>query len=421
VGPLKNSQVGEMKIIRALRRVIIDVGWAPVAWSTLPFTRNPKLWVFGCSNGNKYADHSRMLYEHLQDNSAGSSIDVIWSTKSDEIYRELVNRGLPVIRADSLAGFLTTLRAGVCVYTHYAHDHNRIAAFGAYKIQLWHGIPLKRFKAVSGLLEKGRWGKYYKKVHDSMLSMQRAIFPWANPTWDLLVFQSELDRERTGLAFEGTYRRGIVAGSVRTAYLKKQISGSMKKGNGIPDRRILYAPTHRALGRESLFEKVPVPDAEILAEALSSMHATLDIRLHPFQENEPVPAAFRHGPSRHVNNTTCDDIYQELCSYDILITDYSSIFIDVLPLDMPVVFLSPDHLEYSSDDQGLFDDEYTVPGPVAMTWAEALRFCDEILNKGNDQWAGCREKAARFYFGDHHDCESAMENVIAEARADLKF
>lgn len=409
-----------MKIIRALRRGIIDIGWAPVAWSTLPFSRNPKLWVFGCSNGHKYADHSRMLYEHLHRSSADSSINVIWSTKSDQIYQELMSRALPVVKANSLTGFITTLRAGVCVYTHYAHDHNRIAAFGAYKIQLWHGIPLKRFKAVSGLLERGRWGKYYRMIHASMLIIQRVIFPWANPTWDLLVFQSELDRDRTGMAFEGTYRRGIVAGSVRTSYLKKKMSDSKKKCKEKSEKRILYAPTHRALGRESLFGKVPVPDAEVLADALRGMHANLDIRLHPFQEKEPVPAALKYPPARHINNTICDDVYEDICSYDILITDYSSIFIDVLPLGMPVVFLSPDYLEYSSDDQGFFDNEYSVPGPVAMTWAEALGFCDEILNRGNDQWIGCREKAAQFYFGHHHNFESAMEAVIAEARADLK-
>jgi CDP-glycerol glycerophosphotransferase (TagB/SpsB family) len=410
-----------MKIIRALRRVIIDVGWAPIAWSTLPFKRNPKLWVFGCSNGVKYADHSRMLYEHLHGGNADPSIQAIWSTKSDDIYQELLSRGLPVIKASSLNGFLTTLRAGVCVYTHYAHDHNRIAAFGAYKIQLWHGIPLKRFKAVSGLLEKGRWGKHYRKMHNSMLNLQRAVFPWANPIWDLLVFQSELDRDRTGLAFEGTYRRGVVAGSVRTAYLKKRNFDGKQKGEGKSGKSILYAPTHRALGRESLFEKVPVPKPEVFADTLNGMQATLDVRLHPFQEREPVPAAFRCAPVRHINNTLFDDVYEDLCSYDVLITDYSSIFIDVLPLGKPVVFLAPDYQDYSSADQGLFGDEYTVPGPVAMTWAEALVFCDEIMNQENDQWAVCREKAARFYFGEHHDSESAMENVIAEARADLKF
>ncbi|MDI5934375.1 CDP-glycerol glycerophosphotransferase family protein [Halomonas kalidii] len=376
--------------------------------------RNRKLWVFGSSSGHKYADHSRMLFEHMHENRDDSGIRVVWSTKSDEIRKELTNRGYPVVKADSLSGFLTTVCAGVCIYTHYAHDHNRIAAFGAYKIQLWHGIPLKRFKAVSGLLEKGKAGRFSRDMHNRMLGMQRVIFPWANPTWDLLVFQSEVDRDRTGLAFSGTYRRGVVAGSIRGEYLKKKACENAKR-----TKRILYAPTHRELGRESLFKKVPAPDAETLTSALHDMQATLEVRLHPFQEKEPLPDVFRRDPVRHVDNSVCDDIYEDLCTFDLLITDYSSIFIDVLPLGMPVIFLAPDHLEYSSDDQGFFSEKYTVPGPVALSWSEALSLCDEILNNGNDRWRKDREEATQFYFGDGFRSESAMKNVVAEARGDL--
>jgi CDP-glycerol glycerophosphotransferase (TagB/SpsB family) len=361
-----------------------------------------------------------MLYESLHDNGDDAAIRVVWSTKSDEIFSELQCRGYPVIKANTLRGFLTTLRAGVCVYTHYAHDHNRIAAFGAYKIQLWHGIPLKRFKAVSGLLDKSFAGRRYRGLHNWMLKIQRVMFPWANPTWDLLVFQSDVDRERTGAAFKGTYRHGLVAGSIRVENLQKQFSIKQKH---MVNRniRVLYAPTHRALGRESLFKKVPVPESEIFHGRLREIGAMLDVRLHPFQERETVPEAFNSGPVRVVRNTSSDDIYKCLHSYDLLITDYSSIFIDVLPVGMPIIFLAPDNLEYSQDDQGFFNERFSVPGPVAITWGEALDYCDKILNKGEDSFVGPRKEAAAFYFNGGSINESPMGKLFSAVKEELKL
>lgn len=407
-----------MNITRILRRVAVDLAWMPFALLTLLVPRNRRLWVFGSSSGHKYADHSRMLFESLHDNKDGEDIRVVWSTKSDVIFKELERRGYPVIKANNLQGFLTTLRAGVCVYTHYAHDHNRIAAFGAYKIQLWHGIPLKRFKAVSGLLEKGRTGRRYRDLHNGMLGIQRMMFPWANPIWDLLVFQSHLDRERTGAAFEGTYRQGLVAGSIRVENLRKEfLLERMAMENRT--RRILYAPTHRALGGESLFSKVLVPEGAVLHGLLREIDATLDVRLHPFQEREPVPEALNSGPVRLVENTAGDDIYKNLHSYDLLITDYSSIFIDVLPVGMPIIFLAPDHLEYSKDDQGFFSDSFSVPGPVVMTWQEALEYCDKMLNEGEDSFVGSRKEAAAFYFDGCSSKGSPMGKVISVVKEEL--
>jgi len=409
-----------MNITRILKRVIVDLAWAPPALLTLLFPRNKRLWAFGSSSGKKYADHSRMLFESLHDNEHGADIRVVWSTKSNEVFNELVRRGCPVVKANTVRGFLTTLRAGVCVYTHYAHDHNRIAAFGAYKIQLWHGIPLKRFKAVSGLLDKGKAGRRNRDFHNGMLNVQKRIFPWANPTWDLLVFQSHVDRERTGSAFDGSYLRGLVAGSIRVENLRKQFSPGRKVSEKTT-RRILYAPTHRALGRESLFEKVPVPEGDILHSALRRMGATLDVRLHPFQEGEPVPELLNSGPVRLVENSACDDIYKGLHDFDILITDYSSIFIDVLPLGMPIIFLAPDNLEYSKDDQGFFSEKFSVPGPIAMTWEEVLVYCDQILNEGKDPWVGCRQDAADFYFNGCEKNGSAMDRVLSVVKEKLKI
>lgn len=152
---------------------------------------------------------------------------------------------------------------------------------------------------------------------------------------------------------------------------------------------------------------------------LHEIGATLDVRLHPFQERESVPEALNSGPVRLVENTSGDDIYKNLHSYDLLITDYSSIFIDVLPVGMPIIFLAPDHLEYSEDDQGFFSDSFSVPGPVVTTWQEALDYCDKMLNEGEDSFVESRKEAAAFYFDGCAGKGSPMEKVISVVKEEL--
>lgn len=54
---------------------------------------------------------------------------------------------------------------------------------------------------------------------------------------------------------------------------------------------------------------------------------------------------------------------------DILVTDYSSIFFDFLPLARPLVFFTPDDLDYSAS-RGLYFPLDELPGPVTRTIPE---------------------------------------------------
>lgn len=65
-----------------------------------------------------------------------------------------------------------------------------------------------------------------------------------------------------------------------------------------------------------------------------------------------------------------------LAAVDILITDYSSIFIDLLVLDRPVIFFAYDLEEYTAD-RGLYFDMREMPGPLCHTAAEVV---DAILD-----------------------------------------
>ena len=95
-------------------------------------------WVFGCAVG--IADGALALW----DVAAADGRRAVWLVGSAREATDAAARGIPSIPKHSLRGFWRTARARVVVVTHGFGDVNRYAVSGAFVVQLWHGIPLKR-------------------------------------------------------------------------------------------------------------------------------------------------------------------------------------------------------------------------------------------------------------------------------------
>ena len=72
---------------------------------------------------------------------------------------------------------------------------------------------------------------------------------------------------------------------------------------------------------------------------------------------------------------------------DILVTDYSSIFVDFLLLNRPEIFFPYDYEKYVTKDRELYFDynEFT-PGPKARVFSEFLGVLGKTL-QGEDDFA----------------------------------
>jgi hypothetical protein len=107
-------------------------------------------------------------------------------------------------------------------------------------------------------------------------------------------------------------------------------------------RRILYCPTWREGTQVRLF---PFADRDLpgLAEVLEELGAVMYVRTHP---NDAAAAAsvFEEGGERIVpmQGDVVPEINEVLASFDVLITDYSSVYYDYLMLDRPTIFLPYD-------------------------------------------------------------------------------
>ncbi|WP_205789356.1 CDP-glycerol glycerophosphotransferase family protein, partial [Microbacterium sp. CPCC 204701] len=104
--------------------------------ATVPRSRDE--WVFGCAVG--IGDGALALWHA----AAVDGRPAVWLVGSAREARDAAARGIPTVSKRSLQGLWRTARARVVVVTHGFGDVNRYAVSGAFVVQLWHGIPLKR-------------------------------------------------------------------------------------------------------------------------------------------------------------------------------------------------------------------------------------------------------------------------------------
>ena len=166
---------------------------------------------------------------------------------------------------------------------------------------------------------------------------------------------------------------------------------------------------------------VPFEPADLLRldEALTAVGAQVLVKLHPHDE-----ASFS-GDYRAIRVLTQQDmqaaglaLYPLLSAFDGLVTDMSSVWVDYLLLDKPLVFAFPDIEDYR-DGRGLNLEPYEqwVPGPLARTVDELVAAVTDAV-QGRDTWAAERRRA-RVRFHRFHDAGSTARLLdgIGLARA----
>ena len=334
-------------------------------------------WVFGCGAG---IGDGALALQRLAD---AEGHETVWLTSSPREERDAETLGIRTVPKNGLRGWWATARAGIVVVTHGLGDVNRYASSGAFVVQLWHGIPLKRIgldspattqvpsvpgaallRRVVGILYRAAAQRIRVLPAASHRSRGRLESAFGLPSDRVLVTgEPRVDVLSTGEADERRDRASSVLGDA---------VGALPEGT----RVVLYAPTWRDGGADPA-----VPTAEQwvrIVRTLQTHDAILLVRSHPLGEGAYVPPL----PTRRVRMLgagVLPDVTPALAAVDVLVTDYSSLAFDVGLLAMPVLYLAPDVTEYARTRgfYGRFDD---VAGDDAATgWDELLEQLDQVL------------------------------------------
>ena len=392
---------------RKLRRIPLYVA-GRLLTALVPRTRDR--WVFGCAVG--VTDGALALWREAEARGERAT----WLVADADQSREAERLGIPWIEKDSLRGLWATARARVIVVTHGFGDVQRYALTGAFIVQLWHGIPLKRIGLDSAETTRAgsRLARRVLAVSYRRTTRQISLLPAA----------SHLVRARLETAFALPDARLPVTGEPRVDVLSRGSAAERRSaareeiertlGRSVRDSRVvLYAPTWRDGGADPA-----VPDAgewDAIATALDRLGATLLVRSHPLGDGDYAPPV----PTDRVAALGSDrvaDVTPLLSGVDVLITDFSSLAFDASLVPLPVLFFAPDLEEYTAR-RGLYGTYADVAGPdPARSWGDVLERLGGILDDPSEAIDASRRRSAAVHA--HRDGRNT-ERVYREIRRRL--
>lgn len=332
----------------------------------------------------------------------------VFVTRHVDVVRALESAGFAAVRHPSLSSMQVLLRAGCVVVDSddWTFGGRRLLLSGARLVQLWHGVGFKRI-GLSGHrdpgLPDGVFGSAFVcRLRQWLLTLRMRD----SRNYDLVAVTSAFYRDEVFRpAFRGkhyllsgyprnTFGRGV-AGQAEKLVWETVDAGLRQK---LPDwqragrRLILVSPTFRdtrgtPMGLDSR-------QIALLDDWCEKQGCELLFKFHPLERDTQTVAG------QHLHLCAKDsDIYPLLPFTVALVTDYSSIYMDYLLLDKPVLFFVPDMNEYLARDRQIqFDYEEMTPGPKSSTWPELLMQLETQLTR--DEFAERRKSMCRMAFDD---------------------
>lgn len=280
---------------------------------------------------------------------------------------------------------------------------------GQVYLNTWHGTPLKRmgYDIEDGALATANIIRNFVAA-DYLLA--------ANPFMADQMYETayKLKNIYRGTIVEEGYPR-IDRQRLDDAELAQVRARLVESGIPLGDRKvILYAPTWKGTNFSQ-----PTDDIDELLTHVAAIENRIDTsRYALLLKTHQVVHALAHTrpelkrmlvPNELPTNTI-------LGATDILVTDYSSIFIDFLETGRPIAFFTPDLAEYA-DSRGLYFEPGDWPGPVCASTHELADALNEIAAGGDSVPADRRERYERM-----QGLFSAFEDGEASARVvDIVF
>lgn len=338
--------------------------------------RNKKIWIFGAWEGEKYSDNSRYFYEYLFENNIDKKIKLIWITSNKKLISEVKN----CYYSNSMKGIFYKLRAGVVFYTNGIYDLGKYdLSNGAYRVSLWHGMPLKKIyfssndftqkEGFKAIMKKIKWKLYNPVKRDLTISTSKEMN-------EKLIKCFNIKDEN--IVITGQPRNDILI-SYRDLEIKKLIKNKdlfLK----IKDKKVVsYIPTYRAneILNKKLYERInSIINNKKLNKLLIENNSIFLIKLHYLMEMNIQ----EKNTIKIINDRDIDSVQGLLKVTDILITDYSSVFIDfVLQENKKLIFYGFDLKEYLNNDTGIFYNYETIFECSVKTEENLIKKIEELL------------------------------------------
>ncbi|UDY22667.1 CDP-glycerol glycerophosphotransferase family protein [Nocardioides sp. Kera G14] len=365
------------------------------------------VWAFPvCAYDNTLGGNDRAVFEQVR---MDPSITKVVLTRALDI--DVEGKNVVVVPLRSREGQDWLLQAGFVFTKHGPLLNIPWPLIPAHRvINLWHGIPLKRFG------------------NASVDTSARSIISNIHLGCTAVITSSRIDSLAMGAAFHPlTVHDMWPTGLPRNDFItcdETRLPADMRADldslrRDVGDRRlVMFLPTFKN-GQENAYYAFSPSEIERLAKWAEHHNAVIGVREHMADTArtyskllaplDPIDLSSERFPNLEV-------LYR---AADALISDYSSCLVDFQLTGRPVLSFAYDLDRYSSDERGLFYPlDQVLPGPVCRTFDELAAALDDVFEEPTAEERATYERKRSMFF-DHVD-DGAAARVVARVRAEFR-
>lgn len=387
--------------------------------------KDDSYWMFSCHyiQINTFKDNQRALFEYIKKKPEIKKIIVY----RGEVFKDNIEGAVntEVVQHGTVRFFyLLTKSKVVFLSNSISLDYSfrfENGGFSLLKIKgrrrlivnLWHSISLKSI--------------FYTANQKVSEQLDRVVYRRKErSSYTGLISSSNIDSYAMAASFYPlSYDRMWITGLPRNDFLlmpekdlpnytKESLKQLQKRRNG--KKLIVYAPTYRQVDAVKEAKYYQFNDSEVLAlkKLLEQNNAILGYRPHYFENSKEY-----FNLSEYIDDELIIDLsVREIDDFaiiarelDVLITDYSSVFMDALYLDKPVLGFTYDLESYMSQQDGLlYDLKQIFPGPTYGNFDELLDGLEQLLVSGNN-FDSSHVKTMFFKYIDDNNSERVVQEV----------
>lgn len=338
----------------------------PYAIGSIFAKRDEKLIVFCAMHCETFDSNSKFLFLHFLKNEPDYKLYFV--INNDELREKLIAQyGNHFIDTRTKSGKKIAVAAKTWVVSWLDLPIGGLFLnFRRFVLHLGHGTPLKNI----GMLEKD--GKLIKKLY----------YKLNNTNISMSLASSDFVADIIAKCMGFSKKRVLISGQPRTdaVFLPPCDIAELPKDSF----NVLYAPTWRQHSEVKLF---PFDDFDKLKlqNFLCENNIRIFVRFHPAYE-ESIPKDILE-----LDNVSLFSArkYTEVMDYincfDSLITDYSSIYLDYMLLERPMIFLPYDLEEYKQSVGFSMDYNENTPGEKPTAFVDFLDELDNIKNNPEEK------------------------------------
>lgn len=384
-----------------MRKVFLKLQWTlcslgRILLSAIMFLipRNRHLMVFGAWAGTKYDDNARVLFEYILANKPG--IKCVWHTRESSIIEQMGQQGLPVVNIQSIRGWWDICRAKFIVHTDSHADYGwPLFTSGATIVNLWHGVGPKRF------------GKDVRSAQTPFgLFLERVELTFVKRYY---ISTSDAITDRYVRVFDTDTSHILCLGQARNDLFYLSHENPIR--NQFPGKKIIvYMPTFREEGKVRLpMDLDQLIDLSAIDALCQKYNMVFLVKFHQWTKGH-INSSYEHIIELKDNGLR---VQMLLDAADILITDYSSCFVDHLLLDRPQIFFAYDLDHYIAHERNLYGDfRKDATGRICEENTALLEEL-EILAKGQDDYIDKRHAIRDFYYNTENQAPVACKQIEA--------